>query len=126
MKTPEQWLEIAHERGKETQPAGKLRLIRDIQDDASPAGVFEIVDVSEGETFYTLGCFLSLADALLALDAAKEPSDLNSDAHHENFAKVEIRERAVGWSGHGKGVYERSWVEEYNEAKDEYQWRRKE
>ena len=34
MKTPEQWLEIAHARGKETQPAGKLRLIRDIQDDA--------------------------------------------------------------------------------------------
>ncbi len=34
MKTPEQWLEIIRARGATTQPAGTLRLVRQIQDDA--------------------------------------------------------------------------------------------
>lgn len=34
MKTPDQWLEIINQRGATTQPAGTLKLIADIQDDA--------------------------------------------------------------------------------------------
>ena len=34
MKTPDQWLEIIRQRGATTQPAGTLRLIRQIQADA--------------------------------------------------------------------------------------------
>ena len=34
MKTPDQWLQIINQRGATTQPAGTLKLIADIQDDA--------------------------------------------------------------------------------------------
>ena len=34
MKTPEQWMEIMNKRGSVTQPAGTLKLIADIQEDA--------------------------------------------------------------------------------------------
>ena len=42
MKTPEQWLAIINQRANTTQPAGTLKLIQEIQDDAASDHVEEI------------------------------------------------------------------------------------
>ena len=84
--------------------------------------VFELVDCTDDEQYYPLGHWLTLAEALTALNECLSPVDLCSDGCHEDCCIVEIREHKIGWSGHGKKVYEREWASEYNEAKDEYEW----
>lgn len=92
---------------------------------ASPpvtGSVFEMVDATDDEQYFPLGIWLTLESAMAALDECKEPDDVGSDGCHDDYCKVEIRQHGIGWSGHGKKVYQREWISKYDEAKDEYEW----
>jgi hypothetical protein len=88
-----------------------------------PGSVFEIVDSTSDEQYWTLGMFPTLADALAAL-ADCTPDDLPGDHdEYDGACRVEVREHKYGWGGTGKCVHAREWTSEYNEAEDEYEWR---
>ena len=88
---------------------------------ASPGPVFELVDCTDEETYYTMGIFLTLQDAL---DQVKDCDQPPTDAA-EDFARLEVRERKIGklnWSGTGEKVAEVTWVHDYIESRDEWVW----
>jgi len=84
--------------------------------------VFEMVDATDDEQYFPIGIWLTLESAMTALNECKDPDDVGSDGCHEDYFKVEIRQHQIGWSGHGKLVYQREWTNNYDEAKDEYNW----
>jgi hypothetical protein len=85
--------------------------------------VFEVVDATSDEQYWTLGIFPTLPEALAALDGCT-PDDLPGDhGEYDDFCQVEIRERKFGWGGTGKAVCSREWAGEHNDAADEYVWR---
>lgn len=85
--------------------------------------VFELVDVTDDEKYYSLGIWLTLEEATSALDACQCPDDLGSYYCHDDYCMVQIRERKVGWcSPDGKPVCVREWAATYDEAKDEFSW----
>lgn len=88
--------------------------------------VFEIVDATDDEQYFVCGIFLTLEAAIAALDECKDPDEIGDNGCYEEYFNVEIRERRIGWGSIGKMVYERMWVQEYDEAKDEYSWKIKE
>lgn len=87
--------------------------------------VFELVDVTDEEMYYPLGIWLSLEEAIAVVDQCKDdPAALPSPIEYEEYAKVEIRERRIGWSENNLAVFERKWVKDYDAAQDKYCWRR--
>ena len=62
--------------------------------------VFEVVDATDDENYFTLGVFLSLDDAMREVESCDDPDDLGGDhGDHEEYCVVEIRERKIGWGG---------------------------
>lgn len=84
--------------------------------------VYEITDNTEDEMHYPLGIFLTLEAAIAAIDECKDPTDLGSEISHDDYAKVVVWQREIGWSGNGTSVFARKWEQKYNEGKDEYEW----
>jgi hypothetical protein len=93
---------------------------------SSPTVVFEAVDVTSDETYWTLGIWPTLEAAMAALDTCQEPSDFGCDEHEEynGVCVVEIRERKIGWSGVGKTCSRTSWHLDYDEDSDTQKWHR--
>ena len=81
-----------------------------------------MVDSTDDEQYFPLGVFLTLREAVAALDECEDPDDLGSDGYYDDYCKVEIRERKIGWSRQDKKVFQREWSEKYDEDKDEYKW----
>jgi len=103
----------------------------------SPAGVglaapscsehiFEIADVSDEECFFTIGVFLSLEDAVAAIEAKEEPWTLCEAAMFDGeSASMEIRKKKLGILdplNNGDVVWSRKWVNQYEEESDENKW----
>ena len=86
--------------------------------------VYEVVDATDDERYYTQGVFLSLAEAIKEIETGVDPANL-PDSEVDEYFKIEIRERKIGWSSDGKTVYTREWTSEYNEDLDEYEWKAK-
>lgn len=85
--------------------------------------VFEVVDATDDENYFTLGIFLSLAEAVREVETCDEPDDLGGDhGDHEEYCVVEIRERKIGWGGIGRKAAEYRWESKYDETADEYGW----
>jgi len=82
--------------------------------------VYELVDATSYEIYYALGLYLSLEEAMVA--AEKSPECWSNDA--EDFAKVDIRERAIGWGDDADVVCSVEWNRLYDEDKEEYVWRK--
>lgn len=100
---------------KEATPCGQYP--------ASGCSVFEVVDSTDDENYFTLGIFISLAEAMREVETCVEPDDLGGDhGDHEEYCVVEIRERKIGWGGIGRKVAEYEWKSTYDEAADEYGW----
>lgn len=85
--------------------------------------IYEMVDATDYEQYYPLGLWLDLNDAIKAVEVIDDPTDLGSDGHIEEYAKVEIRERKNGWCGHGQKVYVREWVGDYPDDDSDMVWR---
>lgn len=87
--------------------------------------VFEVVDSSNEETYWTLGIWPTLQDALSALDV-ENPEDVgcNEADEYDEHRTIEVRERKIGWGGSGKRVAKVEWKATWHEATDEYKWAR--
>jgi hypothetical protein len=88
--------------------------------------IYEIIDATTHEIYWTLGVWYSLPDALAALDKIADPGDLpDARDKDDDFCRVEIRERQPGWNdGPGKLVHTRAWDYILDEEADEFLWRR--
>lgn len=86
--------------------------------------IFEAVDKTEDEIYFTIGLWPSLEDAIKFLEKHQDPTEF-LDQDHDEFCLVEIRERAMGFSGVGEKIATIEWEHTYIEEEDEYQWRRK-
>lgn len=88
--------------------------------------VFEAVDSTNEETYWTLGVWFTLEDALAAFADCQDPGDFGCQDHaeHDDLCVVKIRERPFGWGGSGKPRATLRWENTYDEAADEFKWRR--
>ena len=88
--------------------------------------VFEAVDCTSEESYYTMGIWPSLEATIAVL------RKLGTDApgeHNEDYCVVEIRERKIGildWSETGKVRWKFAWEKTYESSDDGDGWRVKE
>lgn len=77
--------------------------------------VFEAIDATNEENYWTLGMFATLEDAIEQLTKCT-PDDLPSDRDcDDECCRVEVYEHKVGqWGGHGRKVYEHVWNGKWN------------
>jgi len=88
--------------------------------------IFEIVDVSDEEAYFTIGIFLSLQEAIAAIEAKAAPWTLCDNAMYAgDYASIEIRSRRIGLDplNNGAVVWKRAWNNVYDEDKDDNDWR---
>jgi len=87
--------------------------------------VYEVVDCTSEETFYPLAIYLTLDDAIAAC-MVDSPEEIGCVDHDEwdDSVRIEIRERRVGPSGHGRSVWTFAWNYSYD-ADDEKIWSRR-
>ena len=91
---------------------------------ATAGSVFEAVDASGDEQYYTCGIWLTLEAAMKAFH--KLGDDYPGEDIAEGVKIIEIRERKIGelnWSENGKVVAKFVWRKDYLEADDSYEWR---
>lgn len=89
------------------------------------SAIFEIVDATSDEAYYQIGVFLTLEDAVNAIEAKDRPWELCENAMFSGEAAViEIRKRRIGIStlNSGEIVWSRGWVERYSEEADDDVW----
>lgn len=90
----------------------------------APAGsVFEVVDVTSEESYYTMGVWPSLEAAVNALRA--HGTDAPGE-HDDDCCVVEVRERKIGvldWSETGRLRWKFVWEKKYDASDDGYEWR---
>jgi len=90
--------------------------------------VFEAVDSTNEETYWSLGVWPTLEYALAAFTDCQDPGDFGCHNHneHDDLCVIEIRERSFGWGGPGIPRATLRWENMYDEAADEFKWRRTE
>lgn len=92
---------------------------------ATHGSVFEVVDSSNEETYWTLGIWRTLQEALAALDV-ENPEDVgcNEAEEYDEHRTIEVRERKIGWGGTGKRVAKVEWKATWDEPADKFKWAR--
>ena len=84
--------------------------------------VYEVVDATNDETYFTLGIFSTPLELLEKL-ARMERKDLAiSELTYDDYEKIEIREREFGWTETGKTIITISRRQQYDETIDKYIW----
>lgn len=83
--------------------------------------VYEIVDCSNDEFYYTMGIYFDEQEAIKELE--------HNEYHHahypEEHVKMEVRQRRVGYSQNNyKTVYEAVWEEKQNEKTGDWEMTR--
>jgi len=75
--------------------------------------IFEVIDATDDERYYTLGLFLTEAEALAVLDTEEPPS--NED--DPDSVTIEVRCRPLGYHPHAyTTIAERTWVRNYDDT----------
>jgi hypothetical protein len=87
--------------------------------------VFEAVDSTNEEIYWTLGVWPTRQEALAALEV-ENPEDVGCQEADEfdEHRTIELRERKIGWCGAGKLVARVEWEATWDEAAQEYVWTR--
>jgi len=89
-----------------------------------PDSIFELSDHSDEESYYPMGIYFSLEDAIKDASEGDEPvNEFDSDV-----VISEVRERKIGWGGWsniGKIRATITWENTYDEATDESKWSKK-
>ena len=62
--------------------------------------VYELVDTTDDEMYYPIGIFLSLEEAVSAVESRDRPWNLSDQAYDCDGATIEIRKRRIGLHGH--------------------------
>jgi hypothetical protein len=84
--------------------------------------IFELNDITNEETYFPLGVWDSLEEAIFVVNQCKTPADFPNDNEIDDYFKIEIRERPIGWCGSGKKVLQREYLKKYVEDTDEFVW----
>lgn len=84
--------------------------------------VYEICDITDGDMYHPLGIFASLEELEAELKAFDDRRELISE-QEDGFEIIAIIERSMGWSGHGRTLWEIEREECYDAEEDEYYWR---
>jgi hypothetical protein len=87
--------------------------------------VYEVVDATDPEIYWPLGMFLTRESAMQAI-TVDDPDSIRGGGSLDDFRVMEVRERKIGFGEHRNVVGKMTWTSEYDEAKDEYKWTRKE
>jgi len=87
--------------------------------------IFEAVDRTDEDMYFTVGLWPTLEEAIRAFDNCNNPDEFSDDVDHEEYCLIEIRERKIGWSDTGIERAKLEWMREYDEENDEYIWARK-
>lgn len=81
--------------------------------------LYEVIDRTDEDVYYPLGLFLSLEEALSAIEDAREPDNIVSNDWELDYVVVEIRERRLGWREPGRTVYTHTWQRIYDRQEGE-------
>ena len=84
--------------------------------------IYEIVDNSDNEQYFSLGYWTDKKLAIEALDSCNNPYDLGSPVESEEVGLFEVREHKEGWGSFYNIVKSVKFIEKYNEKRDEYIW----
>lgn len=83
--------------------------------------VFEIVSSSDEENFYSMGMFLSLEDAIDAINK-KSPDEWGLNII--DYASVNVRSIKIGWHNHTyETVYSKCMERVFDDDKYDYVWK---
>lgn len=82
--------------------------------------IFEVVDASDEENYFTHALFIDELAAREVLDSAEPP---NNDNEHDRVT-FEVRKRRLGWHPHdlGEVVFKRTWAREWPEESTDALW----
>lgn len=86
--------------------------------------VFEVIDSSNDEMYWTLGIYTDLPEAIgavrdLCSDTSSNVTDYGCDGAYE---EISIEKREIGWTGRGETVYTLSREKMYNQETGEDFW----
>jgi len=84
--------------------------------------IFEIIDRTMGDRYYLLGLFLEFEDAKEEIEEWPEDERI-SRFSDEEYERIEIVERKLGWSGDGNIVFTLERRGAYDQKKVGYYWR---
>ncbi|MCK5343105.1 MAG: hypothetical protein KAR20_06860 [Candidatus Heimdallarchaeota archaeon] len=87
--------------------------------------IFEAVDRTDEDMYFTVGLWPTLEEAIKAFDNSNDPDEFSNDVCHEEYCLIEIRERKIGWSDTGIERAKLEWTSSYNEEDGGYIWARK-
>lgn len=86
--------------------------------------IYELVDTSDDESYHTLGLFLTYDEALVCATTESKSGGPQTELF-DDFARLEIRQREIGyagWSKVGTTLAEVDWTSEWNDE-GEHAWR---
>ena len=85
--------------------------------------MFEIIDVTGDEVYFTLAVYSDYKTANEELDKRLKPDcAITESAEYEDYEKIQIRHRPIGWGSSYKIAFEIERFKRYNDVSDEYQW----
>lgn len=85
--------------------------------------LFEIVDTTNDEVYYTLAVYDDFETAKSEL-LSRDNKDyaLTEHGSDDEFEKIEIREHKVGWGKGYKTIFKLMRSKDYNQESDEFEW----
>jgi len=86
--------------------------------------VFEVVDYTDDEKYYTLGIFKTIEQAEHEIETNLQDDCAFSEFCYGEYEEIQILKRKIGWSQHGKPVKTIKRKEFYDEDNDKFYWER--
>jgi hypothetical protein len=88
--------------------------------------IYEVIDASDDEMYWPMALYLNKEEAIQKCENLL-PDDWDSPGYIDDYAKLEIRERPIGWmTSIGDIVFTVEWEKKYNEETDEFnEWVKK-
>lgn len=85
--------------------------------------IYQIVDATSDEVYFTLANFNDFEAAKNALLEMVKPNCAITDSgENDDYEKIDIYEYELGWGKKKKVVYTLERNKEYNDATDQYEW----
>jgi hypothetical protein len=87
--------------------------------------IYETVDVTDDECYYPMNLSETLENAIGIVTLGEHTKGFKpatGGCEDGEVIEIEIRERTIGEHGVGKRVWGVTWIEFYNEERDELEW----
>lgn len=84
---------------------------------------YQIVDITSDEVYFTLGVFSDFETAKSELEKRNDKGyPITESGDYDDFEKIQIRERPIGWGDRYKTVLTLNRHKKYHEETDESHW----